>query len=920
MKKKNLFIFMLFFIISILSFAENLINHSKGLVIKKLDNGMTYYFYKNSKPENRVSLNVVVKAGSLQEEENQKGIAHFIEHMAFNGTKNYEKNNIVKYFESIGLNFGGDLNAHTSFYETVYKLHLPTDDKEKFEKGVEILKEMIFDASLNQEDIDNEKEIIVEEWRLSQGLPERITSLWKEVFFDKSKYKNRFPIGEMEIIRNTNQSLMKNYYDKWYRPENIGIILVGDIDETYADSVIKKYFNFTDKLNFTKPEVYRLEELPTDYFIFKDKEIIIPQFLMSFRIDNKKEYTKENIKDELVLEIFKNILNNKLKDEINSDEHPIVSGNISEDTYIKDNILIISSSFEEEKIKEGIEATINSLKYISTFGITEEELNLEKENILNNLKDKNNNKDSILNRELISYLTEVFINDDIFLDSEDTLKLFETYFKEITIKDIKEKANDIYKDNTRFVLFLPEKEDINITKEYFKNIILKTKENKIEKKQTNNEILTLKEPYLKQGKVETINNYPEYKKIILSNGLTFLYKNTNFKKDDITIKLFKEGGSSNLDDVEAINSIFSGDFIFNSGVENITFENLNKYFKGKNFNISPYINAYTEGIIINSNNSSLNEALKYFSYLVRKPRLSSNLYSYKMAGLNTILNNRENLPDEVFSDKIIELLYNNHPRKLNLSKKDFKYFYNEDILNIFKNKFMDFGGFSGVIVGSISEKQTIEILEKYFASLPTNNKGKTWKNLNIMYPEGIIKGEVKKGIDKKIKVNLSYPISTEYSLENSYYISALTKILRINFIEEVREKISGVYGISVNADFSKYEKGILNISFSTDPKKKDLVINKVQEEIKKLLSGNINLQSLKSIQKNYKLSYENNIKTNAYWINYLTNKSIEKDKFKVLTPKEYNDLITEKHLKDFMKKFIKNDNYIEVILYPENEK
>ncbi|WP_027128701.1 M16 family metallopeptidase [Fusobacterium perfoetens] len=920
MKKKNLFIFMLFFIISILSFAENLVNHSKGLIIKKLDNGMTYYFYKNSKPENRVSLNVVVKAGSLQENENQKGIAHFIEHMAFNGTKNYEKNNIVKYFESIGLNFGGDLNAHTSFYETVYKLHLPTDDKEKFEKGVEILKEMVFDASLKQEDIDNEKEIIVEEWRLSQGLPERITSLWKEVFFDKSHYKDRFPIGEMDIIRGANHSIMKDYYDKWYRPENMGIILVGDIDEAYADSVIKKYFNFNDSLTFTKPETYKLEELPTDYFIFKDKEIIIPQFIMSFRTDNKNEYTEKNIKDEVTLELFKNLLNSKLKDESNSTEHPIISGSISEDSYIKDNLLVISSSFEEKKIKEGIDSTINTLKYISEFGVTEEELNLEKENILNNLRDRNNNKASILNRELIGYLTDVFITDDIFLDSEDTLKLFETYLKKITINDIKEKAREIYEDNTRFVLFIPEKDEINITKESFKNIILESKNKKIEKKQINNEILSLKEPNLEKGKVEAINTYTDYKEIKLSNGLSFLYKYTDFKKDDITIKLFKEGGSSNLDDSDAINSIFSGDFIFNSGVENITFENLDKYFKGKNFSISPYINTYTEGIIINSNRKSLDEALKYFSYLVRNPRLSPELYAHKMSGINTILNNRENLPKELFSDKIVELLYNNHPRKLNLSKNDFKYFYNDDMLNIFKKKFTNFNGYSGIIVGSIPEKESIEILEKYFASLPTENNIDTWKDLNIIYPEGIIKGKVNKGIDKKIRVNLSYPIYSQYSLENSYYISSIAKILRINFIEEVREKISGVYGISVNDDFSKYEKGVLNISFSTDPKKKDIVINKVQEELKKLLDGNINLEALKSIQKNYKLSYENNIKTNSYWLNYLSNKSLEKDNFKVLTPEEYNKLITEKNLKNFVKDFIKNDNYVEVILYPESEK
>lgn len=316
-KKISAFLFMIIFI---LSFGEIKVENPKELVIGKLSNGMTYYIYKNKMPENRVSVNVAVKAGSLQEDDDQLGMAHLIEHLCFNGTEKYNKNEVVKYYQSIGLNFGGDLNAHTGFDETVYKIQIPTDNKETFEKGIEVLKEMTLKPTFKQEDIDGEKSIVKEEWRLSQGLSERILKVFQKELFDGSRYGKRFPIGDMKIIEGTKRDVLKRYYDRWYHPENMAVVMVGDIDTDYAENVIKKYFDYNETRKFVPREEYRLKELDDRYVVFKDKELTYVLLEITGREDYSFSNNEENAEDFFENLLFKLILSNKINDEIKKRE------------------------------------------------------------------------------------------------------------------------------------------------------------------------------------------------------------------------------------------------------------------------------------------------------------------------------------------------------------------------------------------------------------------------------------------------------------------------------------------------------------------------------------------------------------------------------------------------------------------------
>ena len=456
MKIRKKILSFLFFAIFIFSFGDIKVENPKDLIIGNLSNGMTYYIYKNKMPENRVSVNVVVKSGSLQEDDDQLGMAHLIEHLCFNGTEKYSKNEVVKYYQSIGLNFGGDLNAHTGFDETVYKIQIPTDDKEKFEKGIEVLKEMTFKPTFKQEDIDGEKDVVKEEWRLGQGLSERILKVFQKELFDGSRYGERFPIGDMDIISNTKREVLKRYYDRWYHPENMAVVMVGDINIEYAKEVIKKYFDYNETRKFIPREEYRLKELQDKYVVFKDKELTYVLLEITAREDYSFNSNEEQAKDFYENLIFKLLLSNRINDEIKTGNNFIYEGGYYNMELSKDRLNTYYSVLNKNNIEEGVRKTINIIKDMAINGISEDELNAEKENLRSAFEDSLKNRDSLENESIIPSIRKVFLNNEVFVDADNILKYYNEFVKEITIESVKEQAIKFYKDNHSIILFAPE--------------------------------------------------------------------------------------------------------------------------------------------------------------------------------------------------------------------------------------------------------------------------------------------------------------------------------------------------------------------------------------------------------------------------------------------------------------------------------
>lgn len=914
MKKLKNFLFILLFTLFSLSLSGKNFENSKNLISGKLENGIHYYIYKNNKPENKAMLNLVVKTGSLMEEDNEQGIAHFMEHMAFNGTTKFKKNEMIKYLQSIGLSFGGDLNAYTSFDRTVYKLLVPTTPKE-LEDGIEVLREWASEATLSSQEIDNEKKVVIEEWRLRQGLAQRLGDVQKKALFEGSRYFDRFPIGLPEIINGADQNLVKGFYQKWYQPENISIIAVGDFDTNQIENFIHKYFNYQGTQKGKTPKEYSLKKLKNKYVVFSDDEIRYNTFTITKILDRDVIKDEKSMKNSIIDQLLFNILNTRLNNLQKESDTPFLQSLVYKyDINNSQDIFSAVAVIKNNKLSEGITLLNNFLKSSAKNGVTDYELELEKENLINNYKNLVTNKESITHETYADSLVEHVMSGECFIDIDEEFNIYSTLIKNITTKDLNKRIKKIYKENSLYFLTTSTSQN-KINEKQLEELIKESKNsNKIIDFSIKPVILTPLKTSLGSFTKETDGKY------LLSNGIKVFSKKTDFDKDKIYIKLFKKEGSSSNDYTTFINSTIAPTIIEQSGVGNLKPTDIDTFMKGKNFSISSYISDYEQGFIISTDRKNLELALEYMNYLIYEPKVDKIIYENTISDLKESLNNRNNSPQIVYRDKIREIYSGKNNRKLPLSEKDLTLISPEKVLNIYKEKFSNFSEYNLIVVGSFTEEELEKNLKTYVASLPSKKSETTITPLDLKIPKNIVKEKIIKGIDKKATVTLIFPYNFKYGYEEKTLYNSFSQILNIALIEDIREKIGGVYSISSRTSLSpnNYGEDKMVISYSCDISRVDEIEKAVLQSLESLLYKDIDKEKINSVVKNYELSYNTEMKENSFWFNYLYQK-ITVPNYKLATPEEYKELVTKENIWKVNRKAINLKNYISVTLIPEKE-
>ena len=914
MKKLKNFLFILLFTLFSLSLSGKNFENSKNLISGKLENGIHYYIYKNNKPENKAMLNLVVKTGSLMEEDNEQGIAHFMEHMAFNGTTKFKKNEMIKYLQSIGLSFGGDLNAYTSFDRTVYKLLVPTTPKE-LEDGIEVLREWASEATLSSQEIDSEKKVVIEEWRLRQGLAQRLGDVQKKALFEGSRYFDRFPIGLPEIINGADQNLVKGFYQKWYQPENISIIAVGDFDTNQIENFIHKYFNYQGTQKGKTPKEYSLKKLKNKYVVFSDDEIRYNTFTITKILDRDVIKDEKSMKNSIIDQLLFNILNTRLNNLQKESDTPFLQSLVYKyDINNSQDIFSAVAVIKNNKLSEGITLLNNFLKSSAKNGVTDYELELEKENLINNYKNLVTNKESITHETYADSLVEHVMSGECFIDIDEEFNIYSTLIKNITTKDLNKRIKKIYKENSLYFLTTSTSQN-KINEKQLEELIKESKNsNKIIDFSIKPVILTPLKTSLGSFTKETDGKY------LLSNGIKVFSKKTDFDKDKIYIKLFKKEGSSSNDYTTFINSTIAPTIIEQSGVGNLKPTDIDTFMKGKNFSISSYISDYEQGFIISTDRKNLELALEYMNYLIYEPKVDKIIYENTISDLKESLNNRNNSPQIVYRDKIREIYSGKNNRKLPLSEKDLTLISPEKVLNIYKEKFSNFSEYNLIVVGSFTEEELEKNLKTYVASLPSENSKTIITPLDLKTPKNIVKEKIIKGVDKKATVTLIFPYNFKYGYEEKTLYNSFSQILNIALIEDIREKIGGVYSISSRTSLSpnNYGEDKMVISYSCDISRVDEIEKAVLQSLENLLYKDIDKEKINSVVKNYELSYNTEMKENSFWFNYLYQK-ITVPNYKLATPEEYKELVTKENIWKVNRKAINLKNYISVTLIPEKE-
>lgn len=914
MKKLKNFLFILLFTLFSLSLSGKNFENSKNLISGKLENGIHYYIYKNNKPENKAMLNLVVKTGSLMEEDNEQGIAHFMEHMAFNGTTKFEKNEMIKYLQSIGLSFGGDLNAYTSFDRTVYKLLVPTTPKE-LEDGIEVLREWASEATLSPQEIDSEKKVVIEEWRLRQGLAQRLGDVQKKALFEGSRYFDRFPIGLPEIINGADQNLVKGFYQKWYQPENISIVAVGDFDTNQIENFIHKYFNYQGTQKGKTPKEHSLKKLKNKYVVFSDDEIRYNTFTITKILDRDVIKDEKSMKNSIIDQLLFNILNTRLNNLQKESDTPFLQSLVYKyDINNSQDIFSAVAVIKNNKLSEGITLLNNFLKSSAKNGVTDYELELEKENLINNYKNLVTNKESITHKTYADSLVEHVMSGECFIDIDEEFNIYSTLIKNITTKDLNKRIKKIYKENSLYFLTTSTSQN-KINEKQLEELIKESKNsNKIIDFSIKPVILTPLKTSLGSFTKETDGKY------LLSNGIKVFSKKTDFDKDKIYIKLFKKEGSSSNDYTTFINSTIAPTIIEQSGVGNLKPTDIDTFMKGKNFSISSYISDYEQGFIISTDRKNLELALEYMNYLIYKPKVDNIIYQNTLSELKESINNRNNSPQIIYRDRIKEIYSGKNRRKLPLNEKDLTLISPEKVLNIYKEKFSNFSEYNLIVVGSFTEEELEKNLKTYVASLPSKKSETTITPLDLKIPKNIVKEKIIKGVDKKATITLIFPYNFKYGYEEKTLYNSFSQILNIALIEDIREKIGGVYSISSRTSLSpnNYGEDKMVISYSCDISRVDEIEKAVLQSLESLLYKDIDKEKINSVVKNYELSYNTEMKENSFWFNYLYQK-ITVPNYKLATPEEYKELVTKENIWKVNRKAINLKNYISVTLIPEKE-
>ena len=904
---------------------------AKNVKIGKLSNGLTYYIRNNEKPKDKVELRLVVNAGSILEDEDQLGLAHFMEHMNFNGTKHFKKNELVDYLQSIGVKFGADLNAYTSFDETVYILPIPSDDPKKLDKGFQIIEDWAHNALLDNEEIDKERGVVLEEYRLGKGADERMLEKYLPKVLYNSKYAARLPIGTKGILENFDYETLKRFYRDWYRPDLMAVIAVGDMDVQMLEEKIKSHFeNIPLSENArTRDTFYVPNHKETLVAIESDKEAPFSRVQILFK-DNDHVQKKESLsdyKDMMTKSLFTQMINNRLDELRNSENPPFVYGaSYHGGTWAKTKAAYQSFAMTSETGQiNGLKALLEENERVRKYGFYEGEFNRAKANILARLEKAEKDKDKTQSNVIAGEYIRHFLSTDPIPGIEWEYNFQKEHLPHIKLAAVNSIIGNYLKDENRVIVITgPEKDGMDKVTEVEVLELLKSMKD-----------LDLK-PYNDQDVASSlISVMPEIGSItnkttietlgttqlILSNGAKVTLKKTDFKNDEILFKAFSYGGTSLYSTEDYLATAQANRALTEAGVNNFDKITLGKILSGKIVSVYPSIGNYSENFSGSASPKNLEELFQlthlYFTSLNKDEKAFRSFINKQKAVLANVLAN----PQYYFQNEMGKFLNTHNPRYVgfptpeDLDKADYNLAYEK-----YKERFADAGDFNFYFVGNIDENQLIAYCEKYLASLPAKNKKENYNITDYRPITGKHTLIVEKGEDPKSSVRIIYQGETNYDEDEAHALKSLGEILSIKLIEKLREEESGVYGVGAQGSIQKIPYGWFNlsISFPCGPENVNKLKASALNEIETIIKNGPTDKDLVKVKQAQILNRKQQLKENKFWINLLKNGDYnDKDISRVFNYEEDINALTKEEVRKVAKKYL-SDGYILCIHNPEN--
>lgn len=933
---KRVALLLLIFTVSFSYAQDTKLTIDPNVKIGKLANGLTYYIRANKKPEKKVELRLAVNAGSILEDDDQQGLAHMTEHMAFNGTKNFKKNDIISYLQSIGVGFGSDLNAYTSFDETVYMLPIPTDKPGNIEKGFQILEDWAHNVSFFNEDIDGERNIILEESRTGKGAEDRMFKKVYPSLFAGSKYASRLPIGIDSIIKTFKHDAIRRFYKDWYRPNLMAVIVVGDIDVAKAEALIKKHFagiknpvKERARTNFPVPAYAKDTAL-----VITDKEATMYNSFIVYSTYPKKEATTVNdYKNDIIENIFSTIVNQRLRELTQKENPPFLGASVGFDSYAKGYASFqAQASNGSGNIGKSVEALMDEVERVKRFGVTQAELDRAKTNLLTSMERMNKEKDKTQSANFVDEYLRNFLTNEPIPGIEAEYNLYKQILPTITIADVNAVSNKL-KEHKNFVAVTagPDaSEDVVLPTEQELLSIVKNASSKKDLKPYEEKAVasTLLKTEPKAGKIvattkDALLGTTTY---TLSNGVKVTLKKTDFKNDQILMSAKRFGGLGNYDVADKYNASFLTSVISSMGIGDFSPTDLRKALTGKTASVSPSFGQTTDGFSGSSSVKDFETMLQLLNLYVNTPRKDTSLFKSFIQKSKSQTKFMMANPQVTFIDSFYNTMFNKNPlAPVAIPKGEYYDAVNLDrCLEIYKERFGDVSDMNFVFVGSLpEEKTTEELIEKYIASLPVSGKKFNYKDNGLRTAEGKIDIVVHKGKEEKALILAVYSGETPYSEDLALKAEAISEVLNIKIIEELREKIQGIYGGGIYSSLTKYPYSNYNYiaQLPCGPEKVDTLIIALNNEINNIKKQGPSAENLNKVKQQWIEQYKTQVKENGTWLSNLQSIIVEgesADRF--INYEKYVNALTAEQLKATANLLFNGKNIITAVLKPEEKK
>ena len=900
-----------------------------AVTVGTLPNGLRYYIRENREPRERAELRLVVKAGSVLEDDDQQGLAHFVEHMAFNGTEHFEKQELVDYLEGIGMRFGPDLNAYTSFDETVYMLTVPTDSAELVRTAFQILEDWAHYQSFDPEEIDKERGVVLEEWRLGQGAMARMQKEQLPILFKDSRYAERLPIGKPEILESFEHETLVRFYRDWYRPDLMAVVAVGDFEVAVIEELVRERF-----AGLENPESPRLrptypvpDHEETLFAIASDPEAPNNTVSIYWKQALRPEGTVGAYRQSIVESLYSQMLNTRLSELTQQADPPFMFAFTGQGRFIgAKEVYLMVAGVPENGIERGLESLLAEGERVARFGFTDSELEREKKELLRRIEQSYAEREKTNSGAYVSEYARAFLYEEPIPGIAYEFDLFKRFIPEIGLDEVNRLASEWIVERNRVVMVNgPEKEGVKIpTDEELAVVIAAVASAEIAAYEDSvaDAPLLAAEPepaaIVETGTIAEVG-ITRWK---LANGVEVLLKPTDFKDDEILMRAYSPGGTSLVPDEDFVPAMTASTIVSQGGVGAFNFIDLQKVLAGKAVRVSPFIASLSEGLSGNVSPQDV-ETLFQLTYLFfTAPRRDEEAFQSWRARTLGFLANRSADPMAAFFDTL-RVTMTQHNFRARPPSPDI-YERETDLdrsYEFYRDRFADAGDFTFVFVGAFDPDSLKPLVQTYLGGLPASGRQETWRDTGIRPPTGVVERTVHRGIEPKSQTQIVFSGPFDWTRVNRHHIRSLAEVMRIELREVLREDMGGTYGVGVSASPSKdpREEYKLTISFGAAPDRLEEMTDSVFALIDRLKNQGPAQQDIDKVKEQQRRARETNLRQNSFWLGQIIARVRSGGELRdIPTYDALIDALTAEDVRAAARRYLNVENYVRVSLYPED--